>query len=135
MAQITLDPTQNTSAATHIAQLNANFNDSYAGFMKLSLIPANAAIPPRAGKAGVITKGTAAALTLAAPTAGADDGIRIMLTSDTAAAHTLTATGLLQTGSASVNVATFAAFAGAGLTLVAYKGKWNVLAQIGITFS
>src|SRR5215471_13390716 len=35
----------------------------------------------------------------------------------------------------SVNVATFAAFAGAGLTLVSFGGKWQVSAQAGITFS
>lgn len=75
------------------------------------------------------------AMTLAAPTAGTDDGKVIRITSAGAHAHTLTATGLLQTGSASVNVATFAADAGAGLTLMAYNAKWQVLSQIGITFS
>jgi hypothetical protein len=34
-----------------------------------------------------------------------------------------------------VNLATFAAFAGAGLTLMAYNGTWNVIASVGITFS
>jgi hypothetical protein len=82
-----------------------------------------------------VTKAGVAALTLAAPTAGVDDGKIIRLTSTTANAHTLTATGLLNTGSASVNVATFAAFAGAGLSLMALNAKWQVLSQIGITFS
>lgn len=80
------------------------------------------------------------AMTLAAPTAGnqadgGDSGIVIIITSGTSNAHTLTATGLLGTGTASVNVATFAAFSGAGLTLRAHKGKWLVLASVGITFS
>jgi hypothetical protein len=74
-------------------------------------------------------------MTLAAPTATTDDGKIILITSNTANAHTLTATGLLQTGSASVNLATFAAQKGAGLTLIAYQGKWNVLGSVGITFS
>jgi hypothetical protein len=98
-------------------------------------LAANAAIPPHVGHTYVVTKAGVAALTLAAPTAGTDDGIEITVTSNTANAHTLTTIGLLQTGTASVNLATFAAFAGAGLTLMAYQGKWNVISSVGITFS
>lgn len=93
------------------------------------------AINPHVPANYVVTKAGVDAMTLAAPTAGVDDGLEITITSGTANAHTLTATGLLNTGSASVNVATFAAFAGAGLTLMAYNGKWNVIAAVGITFS
>ncbi len=100
-----------------------------------TLITASGAVPPHLAANYLITKAGVAALTLAAPTAGTDDGLTITLTSTTAFAHTLTATGLLQTGSASVNAATFAAFAGAGLTLQAYQGKWMVQAAVGITFS
>lgn len=99
------------------------------------VISASGAINPHAAALYVITKAGVAALTLAAPTSGADDGKIIIFTSTTANAHTLTATGLLNTGGLSVNVATFAADAGAGLTLMAYQGKYNVLSQIGITFS
>jgi hypothetical protein len=95
----------------------------------------NGAIAPHTAATYVITKAGVLADTLAAPTAGTDDGLEIVITSGTANAHTLTATGLLNTGSASVNVATFAAFAGAGITLMAYNGKWNVVASVGITFS
>lgn len=98
-------------------------------------IAVSGAIPVRPGADYVITDAGIAALTLAAPTAGSDDGVTISIISSTAFAHTLTATGLLQTGSASVNVATFAAFAGAGLTLKAFGGKWLVTASVGITFS
>jgi hypothetical protein len=83
----------------------------------------------------VITKAGVLADTLGAPTAGIQDGTLIVLTSSTANAHTLTATGLLQTGTASVNVATFAAQAGAGLVLQAFNGKWIVISSVGITFS
>lgn len=79
------------------------------------------------------------AMTLAAPTVGAqpggDSGRVITIISNTANAHTITATGLLKTGSANVNVATFAAFAGASLTLRASAGLWYVLASNAITFS
>lgn len=83
----------------------------------------------------VITKAGVEAMTLAAPVAGAQDGMTIIISSTTANAHTLTATGLLQTGTASVNLATFAAQAGAGLVLRAYNGKWIVVSSVGITFS
>jgi hypothetical protein len=80
------------------------------------------------------------AMTLGAPAvgnqnAGGDSGRTIIISSGSAFAHTLTATGLLETGSASVNVATFAAFAGATLQLRAHKGKWNVLSANAVTFS
>lgn len=103
--------------------------------MTLVAITADGAVDPHTSKDYIITKAGVAAMTLAAPTAGTDDGITISIKSSTAFAHTLTATGLLQTGSANANVATFAAFAGAGLTLRAYNGKWLVLTQVGITFS
>jgi len=83
----------------------------------------------------VITKAGVLADTLAAPTAGTQDGTLIRIMSTTANAHTLTATGLFQTGTASVNLATFAAQAGAGLVLMAYNGKWIVISSVGITFS
>lgn len=80
------------------------------------------------------------AMTLAAPTsgtqaAGGDSGRVLVIISNTANAHTITATGLFKTGSASVNVATFAAFAGASLTLRASAGLWYVLASNAVTFS
>jgi hypothetical protein len=98
-------------------------------------ITASGAVPVRPGTDYIITNAGVTALTLAAPTPGTDDGVMISIISATAFAHTLTATGLLQTGSAAVNVATFAAFAGAGLTLKAFNGKWLVTASVGITFS
>lgn len=101
----------------------------------LTAITASGAIAPHTGGQYVITNAAVTALTIAAPTAGTDDGLRVNIRSTTAYAHTLTATGLLQTGTASVNLATFAAFAGAGLSLTAFNGKWIVSAQEAITFS
>lgn len=98
-------------------------------------IAASGAINPHLPGRYVITKAGVAALTLAAPTPGTDDGVMIEVISSTANAHTLTATGLLKTGSASVNEATYAAFAGANLILQAYQGAWYVSSMIAITFS
>lgn len=123
---ISVDYTFITSA------LNTIIN--YINAKTLTKITASGAVPVVAGQ-NVITAGSAAALTLAAPTTPAQDGILMEIQSSTAFAHTLTATGLLQTGSASVNVATFAAFAGAGLNLMAFNGKWIVKSSVGITFS
>jgi hypothetical protein len=100
----------------------------------LAVLAASGAIPVVAASY-VITKAGVAALTLAAPIAGTQDGLTISVVSATNFAHTITATGLLNTGTAAVNVATFAAFAGAGLTLKAYQGEWLVTASVGITFS
>jgi hypothetical protein len=93
------------------------------------------AIDPHTSAFYVITKGSAAALSLAAPTVTTDDGVQIVFTSNSAFAHVLTATGLLQTGAATVNTATTSAFAGASFTLIAYQGKWNVLSQNTTTFA
>ncbi len=97
-------------------------------FLGLQAISASGAMLPHVAATYVITKSAApAVMTLAAPTATVDDGKIIVVTSSTAQAHTITATGLFSTGTATVNLATFAAFAGATITLMAYNAKWNVL--------
>lgn len=91
-------------------------------------------IGPNVEQTIFLTKAGVAAMTLAAPAVD-QDGLILNIQSNTAQAHTVTATGLLNTGTASVNVATFAAHAGAGVTLQAASGLWNVLSSTGITFS
>ena len=85
----------------------------------------------------IITKATAAALTLAAPTAGSMDGMTIVLISQTAAAHTLTATTLLESGGAGspYTTATFGAFIGSSITLRAKNGVWMVVQSSSVTLS
>jgi len=100
----------------------------------LATLAVDGAVPVRPSAAYVISKAGVAALTLAAPNIVGDQGVTISINSLTAFAHVLTATGLLLTGSAAVNSATFAAFAGAGLTLRAVNGKWLVVSSIGVTF-
>ena len=82
----------------------------------------------------LLSKAGVAAMTLAAPSK-AQDGLRITITSTTANAHTVTATGLYKTGAATVNLATFAAFAGAGFSAVALNGLWNITANNVVTFT
>lgn len=68
------------------------------------------------------------AMTLAAPTA-ANEGIIIDVWSDTANAHTITATSLFANGTALKTTATFPAQRGAGVTLRACNLVWHVLSN------
>lgn len=116
--------------------VNGTFTSGGLSFtMTLAALTTNGAVSPHTTADYVITKAGVLADTLAAPTATTDDGVVICIVSTTANAHTLTATGLLNTGTAAVNLATFAAYAGAGLTLLAYQAKWYVLSSVGVTFS
>jgi hypothetical protein len=78
-----------------------------------------------------MTKATALAITLVAPSK-AQDGLTLVFTNLTAAAHVITATSLISdgvTGGAKSTV-TFAAFVGSSLTLQAENGLWNVIAAV-----
>ena len=85
----------------------------------------------------IVDAGAADAITLAAPTDGIDDNLSINIWSDTNFAHTITCPSALFTPGATTvkTIATFAAFRGAGVTLRAIDGFWQVLGQAGITFS
>lgn len=104
-----------------------------------ALSTAAPAIAPHTAHTYVFTRAGVVAATLAAPTAGGpgtgDDGVELQFTSDSANAHTITTVGLLDTGSASVNTATFNAFKGASLLLMAVNGRWKVQAANGVSFS
>lgn len=83
-----------------------------------------------------INKITAALLVLSAPSL-AENGVSAVLTSQTAAAHVITATGLLMDGTAAApkTTATYTAGKGATMTLIAENGFWNVVALQGVTLS
>jgi hypothetical protein len=98
-------------------------------------IAASGAIDPHTPSRYIITKAGVAAMTLAAPIAGAEDGLEIQIISATANAHTITATGLFNDGAGHANLATFAAQPGAGTWLVAWQGKWLVEANNNVTYS
>lgn len=92
-------------------------------------------IPAKAGCA-LLTKATAAAMTLGAPTIDQNGDI-LVITSQTAAAHTVTALTLFAdavTGSPH-GTATFAAYKGASVTLMAANLLWNVIATTGVTIT
>lgn len=83
-----------------------------------------------------ITKATAAAITLVAPSK-AQDGLEITFTSLTAAAHVITATSLLgdAVSGSPHTTATFAAYIGTTITLIAENGIWNVKSSTGVTIT
>ena len=96
--------------------------------------PANGAITIQDGL-HELTKAGVGAYTLAAPTA-AQVGTQLIITSTTANAHVVTATGLLDNGvtGGSKNTATFAAFPGATITLIAIDDlKWKVQSSNVVT--
>lgn len=105
----------------------------------VSLLAASGAITFTGSAKYIITKSSAAAvLTLAAPST-AQNGIKLEIVSNTAQAHTINAggTALINDGVTGVphTQAAFAAFAGASLTLLAYAGKWMVMANNNVTIS
>ena len=77
----------------------------------------------------VITKGSACLFTISAPSA-AINGLLWRFTSQTAFAHVMTATALIENGltGSPFTTGTFGAFIGAGCTLMANNGVWNVVA-------
>ncbi len=83
-----------------------------------------------------ITKAGVLAATLAAPTA-AQEGQAITIVSRSNNAHTITATGLIDDGvtGGPKNLATFAAFCGASITLMPIDEKWNVVSLNAVTIS
>jgi hypothetical protein len=97
---------------------------------------ADGAIAVAAGEVVITKSGSAAALTLAAPTA-AMDYQRLVISSATAFAHVVTATDLLEDGitGGAKDTATFGAFAGASLELMAYNLKWLVLNKNVVTIA
>lgn len=84
----------------------------------------------------MITKATAAALTLAAPTAGTDDGKILRIVAAAAAAHTVTQTTPGYNGaSTSGDVATYGVAVGNAMELVAYNGVWHAINLTGVTIA
>ncbi len=104
----------------------------------LASIGANGVIPvPAANTLLTIDKASAlATTTLAAPNSDAN-GVTLTITSNTAAAHVITATSLVADGvSGSPHTTlTWAAFKGATVTLIVQNGLYNVQSAVGVTVS
>lgn len=81
-----------------------------------------------------LTKAGVGAYTLAAPGAG-DEGLILTIISQSDNAHVVTATNLIDDGvtGGAKDTATFAAFTGASITLMAINQKWAVIANNNVT--
>lgn len=93
----------------------------------LNVITGDAALTIQ-NQVAIFTKGSAAAITLAAPVA-ADAGVRIQLVAGSAFAHVITATGLIDDGvtGGGKNTVTLGAFVGASAELMAYNLHWVLM--------
>ena len=88
------------------------------------------AVASIAGGIVKITKAGVCALTLAAPVY---DGVTLVVTSKTAAAHTLTVTG--GAGAAAQDVGTFGGAINDSCTLVSAGLEWHVVSTRNVTFA
>ncbi len=80
-----------------------------------------------------ITKGSAAALTIANPPLSMDGAV-LNIVSTTPHAHTVTYTAGFNNGGTSSDVATFGTARGNGFTITAYQGVWyTVGGMLGVT--
>jgi len=83
----------------------------------------------------LLTKATALASTTLGAPSKAQNGLRLTFTSQTAAAHVITATTLVgdAVSGSPHTTCTFAAYIGATMTLIADNGIWNLASSTGVT--
>lgn len=99
----------------------------------IQVASADGAITVKSGSV-FITKATAAALTLAAPTAGVDDGKQLTIIDTYGAAHTVTNTSPgFNAASTSGDVATFGGAKGDSMVIRAYQGVWLTVSLRNVT--
>jgi hypothetical protein len=121
-------------AYTQDTQQDVIDSDSFEGGIVL-LSGTTDALNPHIPGNYIIKTGSADAITLTAPTAGVDDNLTISIFSDTLFAHVVTAAALFANGTALKTTATFAAFRGAGMSLRAFNGVWQVVGSSNVTFT
>jgi hypothetical protein len=87
-----------------------------------------------------LTKGSAAAITIAAPTAGSplsggQDGVMVTVVSETAFAHQITCASDGFNAKGSSGTATASAAANNWLTIIARNGHWRVIGNLNFTIA
>ena len=125
-----------TASGSYTAQDVADLAATYHPLVdSIEVCSADGAIASLHGIVKITKSASAAALTLAAPIDVTDDGKYINVLSTTAKAHVITATGLIMNGTAGspLNSITFAAYPGAGVTLMAMGGYWYAIANRACT--
>ena len=122
--------------ATRVSNLIPKIGQvAYFRTLQHSEITANGAISQKEGTVIINKPVSLAALTLAAPTAGRDDGKRLTIIGISAFAHTVTQTTPgFNGGGAASDVATYATTGGC-MVLEAYNGVWRVVSLHGVTLA
>ena len=112
--------------------LTGSFAGSVALPVQVGLV--NGAITIKSGLV-VLTKAGVAAMTLAAPTVGTDDGKILHIVATTANAHTVTIANGLSGASTAADVGTFGGAVADRVSLIAYNGIWYPLTNVNVTFA
>jgi hypothetical protein len=115
--------------------LSVNGN-AITGKQPQTVVSADGAITiPTKSTTFVVTKAGVAAMTLADPTAGTHDGVRLTFLSATANAHTLSnaAGSGFNAGGAAADVGTFGGAKGDNIVVEAYQGVWYVVSKTNVT--
>lgn len=135
-ADLSLDNVDNTSNATERAA-TATLTNKTLGTVKMdsAAFVGDGAVTFTKSLA-LLTKAGVGAYTLAAPGAG-DDGLVLTIMNTNANAHVVTTVNLINDGvtGSPQDTLTFAAFAGASVTLVAYNQLWHVMANNNVTIA
>jgi hypothetical protein len=119
------NPSNMDSSEAAILAMQAQMGITYA-------VAANGALPTGSATV-VLTKAGVSAMTLAAPSA---NGVVLTVMSYSDNAHTITTVDLIHDGTTGTHdLATFAAFKGASITLVGWDGFWLVRANNGVTIT
>ena len=93
---------------------------------------ANGALTIANGTHNITKSASAGVMTLAAPSAG-EEGIRMLITTETAQAHTVTVTAGFNGAGSGADVATFGGAVGDCMEIIAINGKWNVISLRNVT--
>lgn len=93
---------------------------------------ANGALTIANGTHNITKSASAGVMTLAAPSAG-EEGIRMLITTETAQAHTVTVTAGFNGAGSGADVATFGGAIGDCMEIIAINGKWNVISLRNVT--
>lgn len=134
---ITLEPYVGASVILVAYQgywLVLNSTHANIGYPTKQAITGDGAITVKDGYV-VLSKGSAAAITLAAPTSGTDDGAVLRVVAISAQAHVITSGTDGFNAKGSSGTATFGGAIGDSVTLIANGGHWYTLSKTNVTIA
>ncbi len=128
---ISTDAIAETTAANGVAVDGLTIKDG--GLGAVQAITGDGAITIANYATVFLSKGSAAAITLAAPTAGTQDRFEITIIAASAQAHVVTCSTVGFNAKGSSGTLTFTAAIGNSVVLVAYNGNWYTKAVRNVT--